>query len=255
MSVTTPDAVQLLQKENGTLREEIVVLRRQIDWLKQKLFGPGQSEKLDRAQLLLHLGELEQLVQAAERPPQTISYERATGPAPKRTLPAESFAHLPVQETVVIEPPAVQADLTLYEKIGEERTFEVDVVPPKLFKREIVRPKYRHRLDRNRAPLLTARPGRGVPAPPRFGRQTPRAAPKTPRKARRGARTCSQTLPSEDRDIKSAGFSAACKGNRATGQTSEPFIFVCSRSIRGVQFPPLKFHREFRGAGQRRNVQ
>jgi transposase len=150
----SPDEVQLLREENA-------VLRRQIEWLKQKLFGPGQSEKLDRAQLLLTLGELEKLA-AAERPVATISYERAAGPAPKRTLPAESFAHLPVQETVVIEPAAVQADPTLYEKIGEERTFEVDVVPPKLFKREIVRPKYRHRLDRNRAPVLAPAPARVV---------------------------------------------------------------------------------------------
>lgn len=162
MSATTLDAVQLLQKENGTLREEIVVLRRQIAWLKQKLFGSGQSEKLDRAQLLLQLGELEKLASAAERPTETIRYERATGPAPQRTLPAESFAHLPVKETVVIEPPAVQADPSLYEKIGEERTFEVDVIPPQLFKREIIRPKYRHCLDRNRAPLLAPAPARVV---------------------------------------------------------------------------------------------
>ncbi len=147
--------------EMQLLRQEIVVLRRQIGWLKQQLFGGGKSETLDRAQLLLQLGALEKLA-AAERPTETISYERPAGPAPKRTLPAESFAHLPVQETVVIEPPAVQADPTLYEKIGEERTFEVDVVPPKLFKREIVRPKYRHRLDRNRAPLLAPAPARVV---------------------------------------------------------------------------------------------
>ena len=151
----SPDEVQLLREEN-------VVLRRQIEWLKRQLFGGGQSERLDRAQLLLALGELEKLV-APERPVTAVSYERPAGPAPKRTLPAESFAHLPVQETVVIEPAAVQADPTLYEKIGEERTFEVDVVPPKLFKREIVRPKYRHRLDRNRAPLLAPAPARVVP--------------------------------------------------------------------------------------------
>jgi transposase len=158
MSATTisPDEVTLL-------KQEIVVLRRQIEWLKQKLFGGGQSEKLDRAQQLLELGELEKLVAAPEQLVEQISYERPAGPAPKRTLPAESFAHLPVQETIVIEPDPVKADPTLYEKIGEERTFEVDVIPPKLFKREIVRPKYRHRLDRNRAPLLAPAPVRVVP--------------------------------------------------------------------------------------------
>jgi len=59
-----------------------------------------------------------------------------------------------VKETVIIEPEAVKADPSLYERIGEECTFEVDVIPPQLFKRQIVRPKYRHCLDRNRAPLL-----------------------------------------------------------------------------------------------------
>lgn len=148
--------------EMGLLRQENAVLRAQIAWLKKQLFGSGKGESLDRAQLVLKLSELEKLA-AAERPVETISYERAAGPAPKRTLPAESFAHLPVQETVVLEPPAVQADPALYERIGEERTFEVDVVPPKLFKREIVRPKYRHCLDRNRAPLLAPAPARVVP--------------------------------------------------------------------------------------------
>lgn len=161
MSAAIPESVQVLQKENGLLRGEIAVLQAQIAWLKQKLFGGGQGETLDRAQLRLQLGELEKLA-ASEAPKQAITYERASGPAPKRTLPAESFAHLPVQETVVIEPPAVQADPSIYERIGEERTFEVDVVPPKLFKREIVRPKYRHRLDRSRAPLLAPAPSRVV---------------------------------------------------------------------------------------------
>lgn len=149
--------------EMGLLRQENAVLRAQIAWLKKQLFGSGKGESLDRAQLVLKLGELEKLASPADRPKETISYERASGPATKRTLPAESFAHLPVQETVVIEPPAVQADPTLYERIGEERTFEVDVVPPKLFKREIVRPKYRHCLDRNRAPVLAPAPARVVP--------------------------------------------------------------------------------------------
>ena len=151
-----PDEVQLLRQENA-------VLRAQIEWLKKKLFGGGQSEKLDRAQLLLKLAELEKLSEAAQAPVETITYERAPGPAPKRTLPAENFAHLPVRETIEIIPEPVRQDPDLYERIGEERTFEVDVVPPKLFKREIVRPKFKHRLDRNRAPLLAPAPARVVP--------------------------------------------------------------------------------------------
>ena len=151
----TLDEVQLLRQEN-------VVLRQQIAWLKKQLFGPGKSETLDRAQLLLRIAELEQ--QAANPSPatETITYEREKGPRAPRPVAAETFAHLPVQETIEVVPPEVQQEPDLYEKIGEERTFEVDVVPPKLFKREIVRPKFRHRLDRNRAPLIAPAPARPV---------------------------------------------------------------------------------------------
>lgn len=154
MAPATTDEVRQLREENAGLRA-------QIAWLKQQLFGPGKSEKLDRAQLLLQLGELEKLA-AKTRPTKTISYDRAAGPAPKRMLPAETFAHLPVKETVEIIPEPVRADPGLYERIGEEQTFEVDIVPPQLFKRAIVRPKFRHRLDRSRAPLLASAPPRVV---------------------------------------------------------------------------------------------
>jgi hypothetical protein len=122
--------------EVALLRQEIAVLRAQIEWLKKQLFGGGKSETLDRAQLLLKLGELEKLAQAPTPAKEQISYERERAAPAKRTLPAESFAHLPVKETVEIIPEAVKQDPTLYEKIGEERTFEVDLVPPRLFKRD-----------------------------------------------------------------------------------------------------------------------
>ena len=147
------DEVQLL-------RQEVAALRAQIAWLKQQLFGPGRSETLDRAQLLLKLAELEKLSTAPKT--ETITYERAKGAELKRTLPAESFAHLPVKETVEIIPEPVKRNPSLYEKIGEERSFEVDIVPPQLFKREIIRPKFKHRLDKNRAPLVALAPARAV---------------------------------------------------------------------------------------------
>lgn len=147
-------------EEVTLLREENTVLRAQIAWLKKQLFGGGRSEKLDRAQLLLELEQLEQAAGACAT--ETITYERTRGSPPKRTPPEESFAHLPVKETVEIIPEEVKNDPDLYERIGQERTFEVDIDPPKLFKREIIRPKYRHRLDRNRAPLLARAPARIV---------------------------------------------------------------------------------------------
>jgi transposase len=156
-----PPAEQLFA-ENNSLREENAVLRAQIDWLKKKLFGGGQGEKLDQAQLALALGELAK-VTPPPVPPATISYERAAPRTEPRTAPAASFAHLPVQETVVIEPPAVQAEPAAFERIGEERTFEIDVVPPRLFKREIVRPKYQRKAVPTEAPVVALAPARPVP--------------------------------------------------------------------------------------------
>jgi len=155
-AVVVPDEVQLLRQENAALRA-------QIEWFKKQLFGPGKSEKLDRAQLLLKIEELEKFAAAADRPTETVTYERTKGPAQKRTLPAENFAHLPVKETIEIIPEPVRQDPDIYERIGEERTFEVDVIPPQLFKREIIRPKFKHRLDRNRAPLVAPAPARVAP--------------------------------------------------------------------------------------------
>jgi len=155
-----PPAEQL-HAENLALKEENAVLRAQIDWLKKKLFGGGQSERVDHAQLLLKLAELEKLA-AAPAKLATVTYERAPARGATRTLPAENFARLPVRETIVIEPPAVQAEPAAFEKIGEERTFEVDVVPPQLFKREIVRPKYRRKDDPAQPPVVAPAPARPV---------------------------------------------------------------------------------------------
>jgi transposase len=154
-----------LKERVGSMAERIAVLQNQIEWFKRKLFGGGQSEKLARvdvAQLELAMAELEQLTLPVSKT-ETITYERAKPSPEKRAVPAETFANLPVRETIVIEPAAVQAAPEAFEKIGEERTFEVDVVPPKLFKREIVRPKYRRKDDRTVAPVIAPAPARPVP--------------------------------------------------------------------------------------------
>jgi len=157
---TSVPPIEAVLAENDSLKQEVAQLRAQIAWLKKRLFGGGRSEKLDRAQLLLQLEELEK--RAAEQSERTeqISYERRVSQPAARTMPAENFAHLPVRESIEIIPEEVQAEPEAYERIGEERTFEVDVVPPQLFKREFVRPKFRHRHDREAAPVV-------APAPPR----------------------------------------------------------------------------------------
>ena len=109
-----------LYAENLSLKEKKTVLRAEIGWLKQKLFGGGQSDRLDRTQLLLKLSELEKLA-APVSPGQTITYER-TKPTGEARYRRETFARWPVKETIVIEPAAVQAEP---DPLMKERTFEV----------------------------------------------------------------------------------------------------------------------------------
>ena len=127
---------------NAKLQETIARLQAQVAWLTGKLFGGRQSERFDPAQLPLALGE----VAAFEPPPaptQKVTYERET--PKKRVSPEEAYANLPVDETVTIVPEAVQADPGAFEQIGEERTFEVDIRQPKLFKRDEAKRRWAHR--------------------------------------------------------------------------------------------------------------
>lgn len=156
-----PAAYLAMEAKKVALEQENAVLRAQIELFKRKLFGTSQSEQVDREQLLLQLAGLEKLQAQIEAPkPQLVSYERK--PAAPRRDPAETFAKLPVQETVVIVPEEVKAEPDAFEQIGEERTFEVDIIPPTLYKREFVRPKYRRKDDAARPPVLAPAPLRPV---------------------------------------------------------------------------------------------
>jgi transposase len=130
---------EILRAENLALKREVeelkgtnALLKWQIEKLQKQVFGPGKSEKLDRAQLLFQLKELEAMAEKAARPAQAVSYERRAPAPEKRTTPAELFAKLPVKEVVVVEPDEVKAQPEAYEQIGEERTFEVEITPPQL---------------------------------------------------------------------------------------------------------------------------
>jgi len=149
--------------ENIELKIENSKLRANIAWLKQKLFGGGQSEKLDRAQLLLALGELEAQAARAGKI-ETITYQRQKADAQaKREASRKAFEKLPVTETIVIDPDEVKAEPQACEKISEEKTVELDIIPPRLIKRQIIRPKYRRKDNRKLPPLLAPAPARCVP--------------------------------------------------------------------------------------------
>lgn len=163
-SVTQTDAI-IAEKDAkiAELSERVAVLTTQIAWLQKQLFGAGKGEKFDRLTAEMKFEELQNLLeQAGEAQAKLVQYERREKAREKRPVPAETFAHLPVAETVEILPDEVKAEPGAYERIGEEKTFEVDVVPPKLFKREIVRPKFRRRDDRGLPPVIAPAPARPV---------------------------------------------------------------------------------------------
>jgi transposase len=138
--------------QNLTLKAELANLVAQVAWFQRQMFG-ARSEKQPLevpAQIKLGLAETPQ----QERTRETVTYERRTPAPEKRPIPAEVFAKLPVTETLQIVPDEVKAAPDAFEQISEERTFEVDLIGPKLVKREIVHPKFRRRADRGQAPLI-----------------------------------------------------------------------------------------------------
>lgn len=153
-----PPAEELFQ-ENLALKAQVAGyearvadLEGQLAWLRRQVFGQ-RSEKLvvdSPTQAKLGLPETPQ----AEPATRTVSYERRTPAPEKRPIPAEVFKDLPVAETIVILPEEVQAQPEAFERISEESTFEVDLIGPKLVKREIVRPKFQRKADRSQAPVI-----------------------------------------------------------------------------------------------------
>jgi len=149
-----------LYAENLRLKAELAGLQSEVAWFRRQVFG-ARSEKLaidSPAQTKLGLPETPQ----TERKTQAVAYERRAPAAEKRPLPAEVFAQLPVVETIEILPEEVKAQPELFEKISEEKTFEVELIGPRLVKREIVRPKFRRKADREQAPVIAPAPARPV---------------------------------------------------------------------------------------------
>jgi transposase len=138
-----------------SLEAEVADLQARVSWFQRQMFAGSRSEKLpieSAAQTKLGLAEVPQSQQAAKT--QTVSYERRAPAPEKRPQPAEVFAQLPVHEIVEIIPDEVTAEPGAFEKISEERNFEVEIIGPKLVKREFVRPKFRRKAARDTAPVI-----------------------------------------------------------------------------------------------------
>ena len=150
-----------LLAENANLKTEIVLLREKIQYLLKKLFGRS-SEKLDPDQMQLaleELGELQEVLEQVETEAEEEEEKPQSRRGKRKPLDAKIPEDLPV-ETVVIEPDEVKENPELWEKIGEERTEQLDVVPTRFFKLVTIRPKYKKIDDRSVAPIIAPAPKR-----------------------------------------------------------------------------------------------
>ncbi len=155
----TPSVEQQLRERCAGLEVEVQHLKAQLQWLQRKVFG-SQSERYEPGQALMDFaGELP----AVPAAPVPVSYERqAAVKKPLRLDDAQSLDKLPLEQEVEIIPQEVQANPQAYERIGEERTVEVDIHPPRLFRRAYVRPKFKLKEDRTQAPVVAKAPERLV---------------------------------------------------------------------------------------------
>ena len=156
---TLRELVSALQKENSLLRQK-------IDALCRRVFG-SSSEKIDAAQLelLLQMVKSGADVEAQAAAP----VEKASKPVPPRKERSPRVPeNLPVVEQV-IEPQEVIDQPEQWRLIGQEVSEQLDYEPARFLRRRIIRKKYVHVSDPDRAPILAALPEklleRGVAGP------------------------------------------------------------------------------------------
>jgi transposase len=158
----TPREQELLQTVHA-LRQENALLRQKIDLLVKRIFG-SSSEPLDRHQLeLLAQPETKAPIPVVASAPEKERPERS-----RRERAPRLPEHLPVVEEV-LDPEPVKAQPEQWRCIGQEVSEQLDYEPGRFLRRRVVRNKYVHRTDLDRAPLLAPLPerllDRSLPAP------------------------------------------------------------------------------------------
>lgn len=161
-----PNELTTLRELVSTLQKENSLLRQKIDALCRRVFG-SSSEKIDAAQLELLL----QLVNgggAVEVQP-APAVEKTLEPARQRKERSPRVPeNLPTVEQI-IEPQEVIEQPEQWRLIGQEVSEQLDYEPARFLRRRIIRKKYVHVTDPDRAPILAALPEklqeRGVAGP------------------------------------------------------------------------------------------
>ena len=161
-----PDEVTALRELVSSLQRENSLLRQKIDALCRRVFG-SSSEKIDAAQLelLLQWVNSGEAVEAKTAP----ALEKTSEPVRARKERAQRVPeNLPVVEQV-IEPQEVIEQPAGWRLIGQEVSEQLDYEPARFLRRRIIRKKYVHVSDPDRAPILAPLPEklleRGVAGP------------------------------------------------------------------------------------------
>lgn len=153
-SITTREA-ELLSRVDA-LEKENALLRQKIDALARRIFGV-KSEKLNPAQLLLLLQEIEQPGKSPE-PVAAEEPRRSKVPSSPRERRRQRLPEdLPVVEEVIV-PERVKAAPQQWRRIGEEVSEKLDYEPARFLRRRTVRPKYVERGVLDAVPVIAPLP-------------------------------------------------------------------------------------------------
>jgi transposase len=149
------DLVSTLQATLEETKKENALLRQKVDALVRRVFGTF-SERIDPAQLELLLqltGGLE--APKTEAPAPETTFSKPTRPEKKRVPRIPE--NLPVIEQV-IEPEQAVAAPQDWRLIGQEVSEQLDYEPGRFLRRRIIRQKYVHTSDPDRAPIIAPLP-------------------------------------------------------------------------------------------------
>ena len=150
------ELVATLQAALETSEKENTLLRHKVDLLVRRVFG-ASSEQIDPAQLELLL-QLPNSLAAAVPTPAPVPPELST-PRSRRQHTPRLPEHLPVVEEI-LEPEPVKTHPEAWRCIGQEISEQLDYEPARFLRRRVVRRKYVHRNDADRAPVIADLPPR-----------------------------------------------------------------------------------------------
>jgi transposase len=149
---------------------EITRLGKLIGALRQKIFGTGQGEKVDHAQLLIQLNlaeaQLTSLHTNSNDDEDKQIDELVAGASDSGSTTEERVTHYSLPDDIEerierIIPEQVMASPDDYREIGEPEVTEIiDLEPAKFIKIKQLYPRFVFKADRNAAPLTAPRPPR-----------------------------------------------------------------------------------------------